>query len=588
MFRSLMLHIAASIMLFIYVGFSFHSPAKAATCPTPQALGKKPSRLVVVVPGTGQGPKEWQSFLDRLKKEEASQDFAWLVFDHQITRPTFGSARRLVDELASCIDEKVTRSQYSHITLIGHSIGGMLIRRAYLQSADALADQPASNVGWARLVDKMFLFSSVNKGIRSDVSWWSPFAYWLLRTIPHPRLVLEDMELGSDFIADTRVAWIRYFGAIRNHQKSSGGQTPHLPRVVQFWGTEDSIVRESDNADLEAFSGPVIIRVSGAQHSNLHRLEPEYAADPEARWALFKRELFNEDPPNLPPPDHPPQHILIIARGIRDSSISDWVSDLKLNAIKSGVYKPQDIEEIEYGYFSAVHFAIRAIRSKNIPAFRDVYAQRLAENPSAEFDFIGHSNGTYIFGQSMLSTPSMRFRNVVLVAPVLPTDFDWDRLFSRGQIEAIRYDVANRDFPVGVLCSFLNGIGSSDIGPSGVVLFGEGTMVRARVHKVGWYPGGHSAALIDDPESAISNRQHILNFAAYGADLGAGNPLQHELGWMQHISRATPWIAYVLITILTILFAGILIVLGTFERRLKFIILLALASTSMYAFLDIF
>jgi hypothetical protein len=190
---------------------------------------------------------------------------------------------------------------------------------------------------------------------------------------------------------------------------------------------------------------------------------------------------------------------------------------------------------------------MRPIRSRNIPTFRDIYAQRLAENPLTEFDFIGHSNGTYIFGRSLLSTPSMQFGNVVLAAPVLPTDFDWSLQFSRRQIRNLRYDVASLDWPVGILCPILNALGFSDVGPSGVVLFGEGIMASSKVQKVGWYQGGHSSALRYDAHAGIDDRQHLLNFAIEGIDVRAGEVLEPEVGWMQHVSRATPWLVWLLL-----------------------------------------
>src|SRR5215813_9456056 len=100
---------------------SFSVPTFGATCPPPLSLGPNPSRLIVVVPATGQGPAEWQSFLTRLRKDPRSEKFDWLVFDHQVGFTSFGNARDVANELASCIDEKVKRTTYERITLIGHS-----------------------------------------------------------------------------------------------------------------------------------------------------------------------------------------------------------------------------------------------------------------------------------------------------------------------------------------------------------------------------------------------------------------------------------------------------------------------------------
>jgi hypothetical protein len=514
--------------------------AFAAACPPPLRLGQSPTRLVVVVPATGQGPGQWKSFLSALKKEPESKDLAWLLIDHGVRLTSPGTAFGVATEIDSCIQEKVRANAYKSVTLIGHSIGGMLARRAYLEAAGAFPDHRAPPESWANKVDRILLFASVNRGVQpTRTPWrWGVPANWLLRTLPHPHLVFEDIVVGSDFIADVRIAWIRHFGELYGQSDNSSGIGP--PHVVQFWGTRDSLVTESDNADLEAFSGPVIERVTGAQHGNLNRLEAAFTDDPESRWALFRKHIFEAGPLAIPPAKLP-RRVLFIVRGIRDSSGSDWVRDLRRRALKAY----DAVEDPDYGYFTAAHFALRPLRAKNIPMFRDLYAQCLAENPRTTFDFIGHSNGTYILGYSLLSTPSMHFRNVVLVAPVLPTEFDWNRLFLRGQVVNVRYDAASWDWPVGILCPLLRAVGFRDVGPSGVVLFGEGTMVGARLGKVSWYDGGHSAALRVDRQKGIDNRQHLLDFALNGSDLAAGEDMKSPPVVMQLISRAVPYAVWI-------------------------------------------
>src|SRR5882724_6735129 len=75
----------------VLVGAS--ASARASTCPPPTSLGTKPTHLLVVVPATGQGTADWQSFLEAFKKEPHSADYAWLVFDHGVGFGTIGTAR---------------------------------------------------------------------------------------------------------------------------------------------------------------------------------------------------------------------------------------------------------------------------------------------------------------------------------------------------------------------------------------------------------------------------------------------------------------------------------------------------------------
>ena len=44
-----------------------------------------------------------------------------------------------------------------------------------------------------------------------------------------------------------------------------------------------------------------------------------------------------------------------------------------------------------------------------------------AEAPAAEFYFAGHSNGTYILGESLRRIPRMQFARIYIAASVLPT-----------------------------------------------------------------------------------------------------------------------------------------------------------------------
>lgn len=536
------LHAIALIvsLLFFTTGF--------AACPSPEPIAGSAKRLLVVSPATSQDKEHWIKFIQTLKSDPRSNDIAILFFSHQVQFTSLGTAQAIARELDSCIASKMVDGHYDSITLIGHSIGGMIVRRAYLIGSGATDETPATPAEWTRKVDRILLFASVNKGIPRDATWWSPGANWLLRLLPHPHFVLEDLAFGSDFIADTRIAWIRHFGKWSGDTNARPTHKP--PYVVQFWGTVDSIVKEKDNADLEAFAGPVVVRVPGAEHGNLQRLEAEFTEDPASRWALMRQQLFDPIPKSTPR-THRPRRLLFVVRGIRDSSNSDWVQDL---ASRAEEFYEGNVEMPEYGYFTAAQFAIRPIRARNIPSFRDLYAERLAENPRTEFDLIAHSNGTYIFGQSAISTPSMLFRNVVLAAPVLPEEFEWTKLFRRKQIQNARYDAAQLDWPVGILCPALRALGFWDVGPAGLVLFGTSEQMAGshQLKKVSWYGGGHSAALTVNVAEGVDNLQHLLNFARDGSDTNSGERVFPDSGWLAIAARATPYAVWMVILAIAI------------------------------------
>ena len=525
-----------AMAVLLALSLAFISTAQA-TCRPIDKLGPTPTRLVVITPATGQGRAEWQTFIEAMKREPGSADMALLVFEHDIHMLTLGTAHQKATELSACIAQKlVADPTLGPVTLIGHSIGGMLTRRAYLDAASATSP----DARWSSRVDKILLFTSVNRGIPATtrVSWWAPVGGWLLHNVPRFGLpvhfVLEDLQLGSDFIADIRIGWIRHFGRLA----AEGG----VPQVVQFWGTQDSVVTQADNTDLAAFNGDVVVQVPDAQHANLQRLEERFTADPAARWALFRQHLFAPPGPVQARTNYPDRRVLFIVRGIRDSAYSEWVSSLRTQAEK--VYGPGNVITPEYGFFTAAQFAMKPIRRRNIPSFRDLYAEQLAKNPRTQFDVIAHSNGTYIVAESLASTPSMQLRHVALAAPVLPQEFPWANLHRRGQFQALRYDTARQDWPVGILCPGLRALGYDDVGPAGLVLFGvpthwgDGT---ESMRRVGWYPGGHGAALMP------GNREHLLRFVDTGTDFSAGEKLQDEAGSLAVWTRLTPYLLWLVI-----------------------------------------
>lgn len=415
----------------------------------------------------------------------------------------------------------------------------MLARYAWLDASGAVAGGLSQS--WAARVDRMVLFAPLNRGV--DIGGGGHTYGLLGRT-------WADMLRGSAFVTETRVAWVNWFST--DSQRRPVGLTP--PRVVQVWGTDDTrLWSESDNADLSAFTTPTLVRFAGVDNLNVVRLEAPFAADPVARWQLLRPHLLGDaQEAEAAPRLYRPRRLLFVARGIRDASFAGWTSELRKRAV--AFYGEGNVEVIEYGWFSAAHFARPDQRRKLVSAFRDLYSQRLAENPLTEFDFIGHSNGTYMLAHALAESPSIRFRHVVLAAPVLPTDFDWATLFERGQVQKLRYDAASGDWAVAVLCQALRALGQTDVGRAGVVGFGEGNPADSRLQMVAWHSGSHDAALQFEPGGVQDNLQHLLQFAALGKDLGTAEPLAQELGALRWASGLTPY----LVRLVVASFVGVL------------------------------
>lgn len=78
---------------------------------------------------------------------------------------------------------------------------------------------------------------------------------------------------------------------------------------------------------------------------------------------------------------------------------------------------------------------------------------------------VAHSFGTYILGYCMHKRKDVRFDKVVLCGSILPVDFDWDTLVSRGQVNFVRNEYGTNDFWTRHVGKFVERTGSSGCEP---------------------------------------------------------------------------------------------------------------------------
>jgi len=163
---------------------------------------------------------------------------------------------------------------------------------------------------------------------------------------------------------------------------------------------------------------------------------------------------------------------------------------------------------------------------------QDAYSEAIAHYPTAEFDAVAHSNGTYMLYQTLERLPGVRFRNIYLAGCVLPTDTDWTKIFGRHQVSVIRNDRSNRDWPVALLCAALRGLFMKDVGTAGFDGFNGMT-----TKEVAFYQGRHAEAL------AESNVKNIGNFILEGKVSTEGICLIAGPGYFRQLSRLMPFLA---------------------------------------------
>lgn len=221
-------------------------PAPPAVEPSEIQAGATRATLFVLVHGLrGSGPKTWADVAPALKPHGDV-----IMLNYNANPPSNADPVELARAISSQIGPAYASGNYERIVLVGHSIGSLLARKAYLLSAMA-PQSPGSMRPWAEAVERIVLLAGMNRGW--DVTGkrpldmgWLHRAYffvgaWFGRLTGSGRLVLG-VEAGAPFVSNLRLEWMRWFAA--------GPQ--RTPLVVQLLGDIDDVVSDDDNKDLRA------------------------------------------------------------------------------------------------------------------------------------------------------------------------------------------------------------------------------------------------------------------------------------------------------------------------------------------------
>jgi hypothetical protein len=448
-------------------------------------------KLVVLTTGLYGSPKKWNPLLKRLRREDLLKDSDWLIFNHcglwnfrAFSKFFTKSIGILSLELKAKIEQKYLEAlasgePYDDIICIGHSFGGLMIRQSYLLATGAYTGTVKSELSWTDKVSRFVLISSTNRGFKPNNFLISAVVNLSSATGFLP--IIRDGVRGSAFVANLRISWIRYISSLEGRE----------PAMIQLLGLDDRLVKREDSIDLQQFPNGVQFDIPGADHDNLYRPPGrgyETHKEWELRYKLLQWAILECDPKK---PEQIPSALqervkvdpgervtesktVFIVHGIRDSN-SGWASQLE-NQISSRTNEKFEVVCSTYGYFSAFNFFFPWLRRRNIRWFQDQYSYYLASNPKTEFYFIGHSNGTYVLGESLKRVSAMKFKRIYLAGSVLPREYPWQERFDLDQVKELRNDRSCSDWPVGILCSGLRGLGMKDIRPP--------AKVRSRVCRI--------------------------------------------------------------------------------------------------------
>jgi len=444
------------------------------------------AKLAVVVHGLGSS-KLMQDVAAFLETELPNADIARARYDSSLfsDSPADREAYELALEIGRKVGERKSRGgSYSSIILVGHSIGALLVRAAYLMAAGyrITTQNQLAPASWARptpaiggeqaqnepYVERLVLLSGLNNG------WTTPEAEQLgrFRRIKSAIITLlitwmsfrdkarfmRTVMRGSPFVVDVRLNWLNMIAQT----------SPALePQTLHLVGETDDLVKRDDIYDFTSGKNFKHREVKDTRHYDIGVLETqtvneigsEFRAGKKlARWFfgwMLPTYKISANPTGsrraelkaaitapwnaiqslitggLPTPVSKTD-IVIIRHGIRDDPLG-WVSDLAKAIANHPSSNGIATETRSYGRFSMLQFILRGARIRRVHAFMDEYVDLRAKYPSANFHFFGHSYGTYIGCKALKDYRSCCFKHVVLANAVVASDFPWQQILDQGQ-----------------------------------------------------------------------------------------------------------------------------------------------------------
>ena len=479
--------------------------------------------LIVYVPGLVERPALARQLLQRVRAELKIEPESIWIYPYTVGPFTRGAMESHAERLCENIEGYwQSRERPLRVIVIGHSIGAVLVRYAYLL---ALGELGGRRRDWANHVWRIVLLSGPNRGF--DFERLRPvrrrivtFVAWLVRGFS-----ALDVRAGSAFMTNLRLTWMRRVAELGDE----------APLVVQVRGDKDELVRREDSRDIECLPTGVDLFVPFARHGEMPRVEGVRESFPGQRFAKLREAILDDrlrpqDPPELPERERDYQSIVFVLHGIRAGN-DTWVAELEKWLTKD---PSVGVVTASYGRFSAYNFAFPLTRRRTLRWFQDQYSYYLARHPNLPFHCVGHSNGTYLLGQSLRQVRAIRFVRVYLAGSVLPRDFAWRDYAANGRIGALVNVCASEDKPVAWLCSMLNGLGMRDVGLGGFVGF---DVVPADASQLRHIPGGHSEALSTERLPAIADYIRSGEFAD-------NTSLVRPSESFAVISRAAPYMAW--------------------------------------------
>ncbi len=383
-----------------------------------------------------------------------------------------------------------------------------------------------------------------------------------------PARTMLDMRQGARFIVQTRLLWMAYrrwhnkkiqekydlrhpdapLGDPATQRSETGEPLTANPLVVQIIASQDDFVSPQDQIDIDAEGvlawlpddgstgkkNYFLLEMSGADHKGV----VELASDPERKVlviagltktpdefaAASENDLlgkalrnpvdFFDAPPAV---DEDANDVVFVVHGIRDDGNwthriaaaikREWAS---AEASEGGVKGAARVDFYptwtnSYGFFPMLPFILPWIRKSKVEWFMDKYVSVKAAYPTANFHYVGHSNGTYICATALHDYPAARFRGVYFAGSVVHPRFPWARIVRERRIERFHNARGGEDWVVALLPKSLEYF--TDLGGAGFDGFEEKPLTGGKVswpkdnqhftQSAGYALGGHGGAITE-------------------------------------------------------------------------------------------
>lgn len=525
-------------------------------------------RLVVLVHGLT-GLEDFKPAIHLAREALPNSDLLIVDFDSGVF--SNASPYAIANSIERQIHKAHARNDYEEIVLVGHSMGGMLLRKAIVWGNGLEDDRQDFGLrgerAWVRKVSRFVSLATINRGWSIDprpknMKTATYLSFWLgerLARLSQSAQLLLALQRGAPFVADARVQWIEL----------CRGEFPtpkHVPQTIHLLGDEDDIVSKEDSMDLKAAKDTLFVTLEGTGHRDIGAAlnGGTTLADQERREVVKHAlqgsiELLDTDKSVGQSEDHSIDRIVYIMHGIRD--YGEWTDQLR-NVIEQKAAVTQSglaVVNQKYGHFPMLPFLLYWDRQKNVRLFMDEYTENRAKYPRAvEFDYVGHSNGTYILASALHRYKTLRVERVYFAGSVVPKHFKWQELADSGRVKYVANVVAAGDWVVAIFPRFFEQIadwidvqpsqGPLDIGSSGFRGFQDASDAKKRIENFQFATGAHGAGVDASDKGKLDA---IANFVLSGDTNGftlfrnQGTPV----GWLAFISNVS-WLVWLALGVL--------------------------------------